>query len=701
MADKPASELSRGPGEVAAPPKESGKTAAFVPRHKVGNHDEAAAAAAAVAAPSKEDRKSEGGDGSHDPVNVAQEGEKPEEHRVGNRKPRGGGGNWKNKRGRGNWREGHTFDQREGYRNTNRSVSNQPYDRSARDFRRQGGFQQREQHKAEDLQKASLAQKDDKVISFDCRVRPKSELTAWLRQNKPSVLKRSDKIGYIAVISKRCTNMTEKKFTMTSEDLEEIYSELIADWERLTHDPSAKITYDTIMQLAKKHNILGGKWLCSFDYGVDDLWSYLALALAATENPMPCLAAKITPFNDTGANNFGRKSHMCSVYTEDFTDMDNVFAIEKCLRAVPIKKDLTYKPDIFTALGIYRNNKYYLKPVIYHSVWHSMSSTSVTDSVFDMDWSYQGGSGDLREVKREARKQAKEQYAKDELEAMIDTVIDRVLGKDPPKPEDVAVDQAEGIESCKGEEEPTETLSEDTDKKEDGQCVNEKPGASEDKEGAGAKSMAAIVDMMANANIAIGESGVIDIPTVVMETAAKEDSNCVEENPGASEDKEGAEPESMEALAYTTAQANIIIGQAGLVDVSTVVMETPAKEDRNEKDGICVEEKPGASEDKEGVEPKSMEDLIANTFDIVIGQSEVVDIPTMETAAKGDDYEKDGKQGTSEEEMGAGLKSMETLVDMTANANIAIGESGVVDIPSVVGATATKEDNKVKEEERK
>ena len=226
-----------------------------------------------------------------------------------------------------------------------------------------------------------------------------------------------------------------------------------------------------------------------------------------------------------------------------------------------------------------------------------------------------------------------------QLEAMIDTVIDRVLGKDPPKPEDVVVDQAEGIESCKGEEEPTETLSKDTDKKEDGQCVNEKPDASEEKEGAGAKSMAAIVDMMANTNIAIGESGVVDIPTVVMETAAKEGSNCVEENPG-------------------------------------------------------------ASEDKEGVEPKSMEALIANA-DIVIGQSEVVDIPTivMETAVKGDDYEKDGKQGTSEEEVGAGLKSIETLVDMMASANIVIGESGVVDIPSVVGATATKEDNKVEEEE--
>merc|ERR1719300_1018712 len=243
-----------------------------------------------------------------------------------------------------------------------------------------------------------------------------------------------------------------------------------------------------------------------------------------------------------------------------------------------------------------------------------MSSTSVTDSVFDMDWSYQGGSGDLREVKREARKQAKEQYAKDELEAMIDTVIDRVLGKDPPKTEDVVVDQAEGIESCKGEEELRETLSEDTDKKED---------------------MAAIVDMMANANIAIGQSGVVNFPTVVMETAAKEDSICVEENPGASEDKESVEPESMEALADMTAQANIIIGESGLVDISNVVMETAAKEDSN-----CVEENPGPSEDKEVVEPKSMEALADMTAqaNIIIGESGLVDISTivMETAAKED-----------------------------------------------------------------
>merc|ERR1719300_1418319 len=118
---------------------------------------------------------------------------------------------------------------------------------------------------------------------------------------------------------------------MTPEDLEEIHSELLADWEMLTADPTAKITYHTIMQLAKKHKVVGGKWLCNFDRrdSVDDTWMYMASAMAADANPIPCLAAKIAPLNDTSESSFGRTSHMCSVYTEDFTDMDNVFEVEK------------------------------------------------------------------------------------------------------------------------------------------------------------------------------------------------------------------------------------------------------------------------------------------------------------------------------------------------------------------------------------
>ena len=72
-------------------------------------------------------------------------------------------------------------------------------------------YERRTEPKAEDLQAQSLAQKDDKVISFDCRLRPRSELTGWLRYYKPSELKRSNKIGYVAVLSAGCNSIVENK----------------------------------------------------------------------------------------------------------------------------------------------------------------------------------------------------------------------------------------------------------------------------------------------------------------------------------------------------------------------------------------------------------------------------------------------------------------------------------------------------------
>jgi len=424
------------------------------------------------------------------------DGETKRSGRGGGRKPRGG---WKSHSGNDNWRGGRgRYHGQWRDNNGGRGEYRNPYRRPHGDFHH---FQKREQATAEQLQKASLAQKDDKVVSFDCRLRPKTELTDWLRQNKPTVVKRSDKVGYIAVLSKRCTSLTESKFTLTTEDLEVKHSDLIDDWDRLTNDPSAKITYDTVMHLAKKHGVLGGKWLFSVEAGredVDSIWMFLASAMASDEDPMPCLAIKITPTNDVDDpenTKRGRRSHMISIYTEDFTDEDNVFQVEKRLRAIPIKKDLTYKPDMFTALGIYRNNKYHLKPVIYHSVWHSMSSTSVIDSVFDMGWSYQGGSGDLRQRKREDRKaRAQEALTDEDLEGLVDRVIEQTLkgikevpSEQGPK-EEVKVDQEVVEKPEKAKKEPKVAVNEGKEGASDQSEIQIKSEPAKDQDQVGADS---------------------------------------------------------------------------------------------------------------------------------------------------------------------------------------------------------------------
>jgi len=380
-------------------------------------------------------------------------------------RPKKNGGGWK-KQGRDGWKEpyqregmdghagGFKRQPRGGFRGRFREGPNRPFSSNGgggggygnRNYRQDSGYQhRREMAKAEELQKASQTQKDDKIVSFDCRVRPKDELTGWIRNHKPSEMKKSDKIGYLMVLSKRLTSGTEKMFVHVAEEVENNHASLIADWEQLTQDPSAKITYPTIQQLGKKHGVRGGKWLFTATRGredVDSLWMFLASAVAS--GALPCLAVKMTPVNDVDkTRDRDSREHMISVHTEDFTDEENVFEVEKMLRQIPVKRSLTYKPDMFSVIGIYRNNKYNLKPVIYSSEWHSQSGTSVIDSVLDMEWFYQGGAGDLREAKREERRKAKEE---DKEELDIQNAIDKMLASIWKEPEDAAVDENQNVE---------------------------------------------------------------------------------------------------------------------------------------------------------------------------------------------------------------------------------------------------------------
>ena len=72
------------------------------------------------------------------------------------------------------------------------------------------------------------------------------------------------------------------------------------------------------------------------------------------------------------------------------TNAEQVLSIEKTLRAVPIKSDMQYKPNIYSQLGIYRNNKYKLRPTIYSSVKDSSDEGNgyKIESVLDANWSY-------------------------------------------------------------------------------------------------------------------------------------------------------------------------------------------------------------------------------------------------------------------------------------------------------------------------
>ena len=55
------------------------------------------------------------------------------------------------------------------------------------------------------------------------------------------------------------------------------------------------------------------------------------------------------------------------MYNPNYQDVAQVMRVETLMRSAGVTTDLLYKPDIFSALGIYRNNKWGFRATIYSS----------------------------------------------------------------------------------------------------------------------------------------------------------------------------------------------------------------------------------------------------------------------------------------------------------------------------------------------
>jgi hypothetical protein len=115
------------------------------------------------------------------------------------------------------------------------------------------------------------------------------------------------------------------------------------------------------MRIAKEDNFLVGKWLvhCRPETA-DDVWEKIARATAMGN--LGC-AAKITPTRNL------RESHpVICVYVKDSTDRHEVQRVLLTLRNdLGIMEGMSgFKPDVFTHLGIYRNNEWRLTPTLYN-----------------------------------------------------------------------------------------------------------------------------------------------------------------------------------------------------------------------------------------------------------------------------------------------------------------------------------------------
>ncbi|XP_048371394.1 UPF0696 protein C11orf68 homolog [Sphaerodactylus townsendi] len=207
---------------------------------------------------------------------------------------------------------------------------------------------------AEHLAAESMAADMDPWVVFDARKTPRAEFEEWLQTYQPSRVLRfgnpernAEPVGWIAVYG--------PSFSPESGDVVGLQE----DWEQLQVS-GRHITFDTIKELALNRRVLTGKWLMHLDSGfkVDHAWCGIAHAVLDGRIGV----AKASPCSPEPE----RKQVIC-VYTDDFTNEEQVLSADAVIRSTGIKCLLSYKPDVYTYLGIYRDNCWHLCPTIYES----------------------------------------------------------------------------------------------------------------------------------------------------------------------------------------------------------------------------------------------------------------------------------------------------------------------------------------------
>ncbi|CAL8384147.1 unnamed protein product [Arctogadus glacialis] len=194
----------------------------------------------------------------------------------------------------------------------------------------------------------------DPWIVFDSRKTPKAEFEDWLESNRPSQVSRygdedggKGPVGWIAVTGpEHCPNNADVV------GLQESWDKLLAS--------GRPINFQTVKELALNHSVLSGKWLMHLEAGFKLEQAWECVARATLDGKMR--QVKVSPNNPHSDS----KQVIC-VYNHNFTDEVEVMRLDTAIRSTGIKCSLSYKPDVYTYLGIYRNNRWKLCPTIYES----------------------------------------------------------------------------------------------------------------------------------------------------------------------------------------------------------------------------------------------------------------------------------------------------------------------------------------------
>ena len=162
---------------------------------------------------------------------------------------------------------------------------------------------------AEDLFARSRGADSDRWVRFEVREERLSarqqlrELQDWLRSNKPSLVKRSSGVGWIAV-------------RLGNQDRRVKSAQAKAEWDGLRGERNM----ESVNKLAAKYGDSGGKWLfhVTRQY-VDKSWQRLAFAMLSRNLGPSVSMVKVSPRDDEEED-----SHVIIVYTDDYQDTAQV-----------------------------------------------------------------------------------------------------------------------------------------------------------------------------------------------------------------------------------------------------------------------------------------------------------------------------------------------------------------------------------------
>lgn len=128
-----------------------------------------------------------------------------------------------------------------------------------------------------------------------------------------------------------------------------------------------RVNSQSLQKLAEKHSLTNGKWML---YGktaneIDQLWR--SVSNGVIQGTIPTFCAKVS------AAGIENDNHVICIYNNNFLNERDIFALRDGIRNAGIETPLEYKANISTHLGIYRDNKWGIDPVLYRGRLYNLN----------------------------------------------------------------------------------------------------------------------------------------------------------------------------------------------------------------------------------------------------------------------------------------------------------------------------------------